>query len=125
MSAEKQEDGKVGPLSEKVEYIFTNPNCGDKRKTHTVREWLESFGLSVEDEFYPSWSRTMLELSSFAREMEMKTPASLMDMLWKSFHVALYLDYDIEKDFYPQYLANVEKLTQLLGPLKQSMGEQE
>lgn len=46
-----------------------------------------------------------------------------MELLWKSFHVALYLDYDIEKDFYPQYLANVEKLNHLLEPLKKSMEE--
>ena len=125
MSAEKQEDGNIGEVSEKIGYVFTDPHCGDKRKTHTVREWLASFGLSVEDEFYPSWTKTLLELSSFAREREKKTPESLMELLWKSFHVALYLDYDIEKDFYPQYLANVEKLNHLLEPLKKSMEEQE
>lgn len=125
MSAEKEVDGKVGSLSNKIEYIFTNPDCGDKSKTHTVREWLESFGLSVDDAFYLDWSKTMLELSTFAREMEKKTSERLMELLWKSYHVALYLDYDIEKDFYPQYLHNVEKLNQLLEPLKQSVEDTE
>ena len=67
----------------------------------------------------------MLELSTFAREMEKKTSERLMELVWKSYHVALYLDYDIEKDFYPQYLHNVEKLNQLLEPLKQSVEDTE
>ena len=111
-----------GSTTQSLGYIFIDPHCGDKKKTHTVREWLNSFGLPVEDEFYLSWTRLLLELSLFIREFEKHATQSKIELLWKNIHIVLYLDYDTEKDFYPQYLANAERTRQLIATLKTIMG---
>lgn len=42
----KSANAKIG----EIQYIFTNPGCGDDAETHTVREWLSEFGIPVEDD---------------------------------------------------------------------------
>lgn len=33
--------------SDEISYMFTNPNCGDKREIHTVRGWLANRRLKL------------------------------------------------------------------------------
>ena len=49
-----------------IQYIFTNPGCGDNAETHTVREWLGEFGMSLEDEFFVKWQQAVVELGQFS-----------------------------------------------------------
>ena len=92
--------------AENIEYIFMAPGCGDKTETHTVREWLRDFGISDKDEFFLKWQKTILDLSEIFRAAEKKTDTSRMVFAWNLTFIALYLNYETEKDFLPQFEEN-------------------
>ena len=55
------------------------------------------------------------------REIEEKTkgfPKGL-ELLWNGMFASLYIDYDTQKEFYPQYEANMKKIFGLLDKLQQ------
>lgn len=62
-----------------TEYIFTNPGCGDDSETHTVREWLNEFGISIDDPFFSKWNNTIMKLGSIFRKAEGKIKDELME----------------------------------------------
>lgn len=91
-------------------YIFQNPGCGDETETHTVREWLGSFGMSVEDEFFIEWQKVVTELCLIFRKVEKMLSPNTMMMVWQSAYVGLYLHYDMNMDFMPQFTENAKKV---------------
>lgn len=104
-----------------IQYIFQNPDCGDKRKVHTVREWLKDFDLSTEDEFFIKWHQTVASLSQFIHEFESKLGVKTLDDLENVFLVVLYLDYQLTEDFYPQFTHNANTLIEKLEALKKEL----
>lgn len=107
------------PLSEKItadqiQYIFTNPGCGDDAETHTVREWLDAFGISIEDDYFMKWQQTLLELSNIFRDAEKVTSERVMELSWTATYAGLYLNYDMEQDFLPQFEENAQELLALI-----------
>lgn len=96
--------------AENIEYIFTAPDCGDETETHTVREWLRDFGISDEDEFFLKWQKTILDLSGIFRAAEKKTDSNRMIFVWNLTFAALYLNYEMEKDFLPQFDENAKRI---------------
>ena len=94
--------------AENIEYIFTDPGGGDETETHTVREWLRDFGISDKDEFFLKWQKTILDLSEIFRAAEKKTDTSRMVFVWNLTFIALYLNYETEKDFWPQFEENAK-----------------
>ena len=97
-----------------IEYIFNDPGCGDNSETHTVREWLNEFGISIDDKFFLKWSNIIRELGAVFRKAEGKVKDSLMENVWTLTFVKLYLAYDMEKDFLPQFEENSEDLLALM-----------
>lgn len=99
-----------------VQYIFNTPDCRgrDGTETHTVREWLESFGIPVEDKFFLKWHRIVMEMGSVFREIEKKVSDETMEMLWTAVFVGLYLHYQTELDFMNQFEENAQKFIALL-----------
>lgn len=55
---------------EDIIFLFTGTNCGDGSESHTVREWMEAFGIPVEDDFFIKWQNIVMELSETFRKME-------------------------------------------------------
>ena len=100
--------------AEDTQFIFTAPGCGDDAETHTVREWLSAFGIPLEDEYFVKWQQTIMELSSLFREMEKSLQAKTMDLAWTAVFVGLYLNYNMAKEFLPQFEENVQKLLGLM-----------
>lgn len=96
--------------TEDILYIFQHPGCGDERETHTVREWLGSFGMSVEDEFFIEWQKVVAELCLIFRKVEKMLSPNTMMMVWQSAYVGLYLHYDMSADFLPQFTENAKKV---------------
>ncbi len=94
----------------KLEYFFTDPGCGDNAETHTLKEWFHDFGLSLEDDYFIRWALFQMELHDFLADMEKHVDESLMKTLWNSVFIQLYLDYDIKKEFLPQFDAHVDKI---------------
>lgn len=65
----------------------------------------------------------MIRLSITFRGMEKKTDEELMSLMWSATFVVLYLHYDMEKPFLPQFEENAEKILTLV--LMASETEQE
>ena len=99
-----------------VQYIFNKPECrgSDGTKTQTVREWLEAFGIPVDDEFFILWQRSITKLGSAFRKIEKKISQETMLMLWNAAFVGLYLHYQTELDFMSQFEENAQNFTTML-----------
>ena len=107
--AEKEE---LPPM--KVEYIINPIDCGDFSETHTVKEWLESFGIPLEDEYFLKWKKTISMLSPRIQKLEKKLDDNLMDKIISVMYIKLYLDYDLGIDFYPQFVKNADGCVEML-----------
>lgn len=106
--------GKEQVSTKNIEYIFNGEHCGNA-ETHTVREWFKSFGIPIEDEFFVEWQNTICELYEIIHVAEKKFKSeSTMNVLWSSIYAAIYLNYNIEQDFMPQFLKNRNELFAVL-----------
>lgn len=97
------------PQSSEIQYVFTNPDCGDASETHTVREWLGEFGVPLDDTFFIAWNQLIAELGNIFRKGEKVLSEEIMDTVWTFAFVKLYLDYDTNKDFTPQFEENASQ----------------
>lgn len=95
-------------------FIFNGADCGDDTESHTVREWLTEFGIPVNDEFFIKWQNLVMELGETFRKMETKVGPETMMMAWQAAYVGLYLHYDTEKDFLPQFEENAAKYLEIM-----------
>ncbi|MCB6416601.1 YkgJ family cysteine cluster protein [Faecalimonas umbilicata] len=100
-----------GPL---IEYFFSDPGCGNNSETHTVREWLDSFGMKPDDSFFAEWSHLQLELSMKLTEAEKQVNKKSMSQLWQLVRIYLYFKYDTDQEFYPQFQENKQYLLTLM-----------
>ena len=109
---EDAEKDELPPM--KVEYIINPIDCGDFSETHTVKEWLESFGIPLEDEYFLKWQKTISMLSPRIQKLEKKLDDNLMDKIISVMYIKLYLDYDLGIDFYPQFVKNADGCVEML-----------
>lgn len=117
------ENGSISSLAAKdIRFFLTDPGCGDDSETHTVREWLSEFGLPVEDEFFIEWQKCLLELSTRLRRLEQQAHAD-MGPIWSLTGSILYLMYDMEKPFEPQFHAHADELCQMIRELSGEGGK--
>lgn len=117
------EKGNIHALTAKdIRYFLTNSGCGDDSETHTVREWLGEFGFPVEDEFFIEWQKCLLELSTRLRRLEQQSHAD-MGPIWSLTGSVLYLMYDMEKPFEPQFRAHADELCQMIRELSGEGGK--
>ena len=112
------EDDENTPKNIRPKYFVQPVPCGTKERTQTVREWLEKFGLPVEDEFYGCWNDTLSFLSGFFREVEANnlTPET-MNLFWGATMQALYIDYDPKAELLPQFCDNSAKLKDIFSTI--------
>ena len=97
-----------------IQFIFTAPGCGDDSETHTVREWLDEFGIPVADEFFVKWQQTIIELGTLLRKAEKSFSEKTLELVWTAVFVALYMAYDTGREFLPQFEQNKEDILSLL-----------
>ena len=109
---EDAEKDELPPM--KVEYIINPIDCGDFSETHTVKDWLESFGIPLEDEYFLKWQKTISMLSPRIQKLEKKIDDNLMDKIISVMYIKLYLDYDLGIDFYPQFVKNADGCVEML-----------
>lgn len=112
-------DGSFGGAAKKgIEYILTDPECGDASETHTVREWLGSFGIDLADAFFLEWSQILTDSVPILQKLEKDFIKPVMNHLWNAVFLTLYLNYDTEQDFHPQFQKNVTVIKDLLRKLQ-------
>ena len=92
----------------KIQYLFSDPHCGDASEEHTVRQWLEDFGLPLQDEFFLNWQQTVLTLGDSIRKLEEDHVPFFMITVWDVIFTALYLNYQEDEDFGAQFQKNAE-----------------
>lgn len=92
----------------RLQYIFCSPGCGDGSETHTVRSWLESFGIPAWDEFYFRWQQAILDMSHLFRNLEKNAGPETMNTAWTAAFAGLYLHYDTAAEFMPQFEKNAQ-----------------
>jgi Fe-S-cluster containining protein len=105
------ENGAGKPETYKATYFFQPDTCGNRDHIHTVRSWLEEFGIPAEDEFFSLWTELTIELGEMFNNLEAAgVPESLMKHFWGAVYSAVYVSYDANKDLIPQFRENAAKL---------------
>ena len=107
-------DGEPDLNKGEIRYIFNPPHCGSEGETYTVREWLGNFGILPDDPFFLSWSKTVAQLSVELHRIVRNVPEEMMQAVWYAVYTLLYLDYNTEEEFLPQFEENTAKLVELL-----------
>lgn len=113
----KLEVGKTDPDAiehARIQYIMNPIECGDSSEEHTVREWVESFGIPVRDSDFLAWQKVLFAVRRRTVELEKMLPDSSMELVWSITYQALYLDYDIKQSFQEQFQKNTERLIDAL-----------
>lgn len=113
--AGNMKEGLKNISQDQVQYLFTKPECGDESETHTVREWLESFGIPVPDEFFLAWQQTVLDMGNIFRTVEKGMSQNIMEQIWNLVFAGVYLSYDLEKEFFHQFEDNTKKFFELMN----------
>jgi len=92
-------------------FIMMPVTCGSISRKHTVRSWLEKFGIPTVDEFFESWTDLLIYLCQFTAKLGgMGISEELMMTIWQLIGFLLYGHYDTTKEFMPQYEENVSAL---------------
>lgn len=102
-----------------IAYINQNPRCGDGRRTHTVREWLETSNVPVEDEFFVKWHSAIAKVGGIIHAVEKKADEETMNKFFNTFFMLVYLAYDFKEDFKIQFERNLELGLELTRRLKE------
>lgn len=97
--------------SENIVHYIMSAQCGSLKKVHTVREWLNSFGIPADDEFFYLWTGVQIALGDVIRTLEEKNVSTnLLQPLWNVMYAKFYIDYDTKQEFFPQFERNAGKL---------------
>ena len=100
-----------------IQYIINPITCGDGAEEHTVREWVESFGIPIHDSDFIAWQKALFATRQHIVELEKILPDKSMELIWSITYQALYLDYNIQKDFREQFQKNSDRLIDALEHL--------
>lgn len=117
IASSKNDFGKKELDCGEVKYLLQPIECGDKSETHTVREWLGDFDISLEDTAFVRWNQAISAISMKLKELEMQLGMKAMMSLWITVRIALYEDYTFTKEFLPQFDANVAAITELVDDI--------
>ena len=66
------------------------------------------YGIPENDEFYLKWTNTVETLTASLSKLEKYLKTDTMEKLWTFVYFFLYLNYDAEKEFMPQFIKNSE-----------------
>ncbi len=118
---ENSDGNKPDIANAEIQFIINAHECGTD-ETHTVREWFADFGIPLDDPFFRKWHQTLGEAGSIIRRAEGKAPDSTLEVMWNLIYALLYVHYDIEQDFMPQFEKNAEDLLMVLRCAPTEMG---
>lgn len=101
----------------RIQYIINPIECGDRSEEHTVREWVESFGIPIHDNDFIAWQKALFTVRQKIVELEKMLPDKSMELVWSITYQALYLNYDIQEGFREQFQKNSDRLIDALEHL--------
>ena len=106
----------------KPQFIINKVCCGDDSEKHTVRNWLESFGIPIEDLYYIRWQRIAMLASRVIKSAERSWTPHGMNMLLTLVFNTLYLGCDMDQKFEPQFEERTEELRSILAKIDPGTG---
>ena len=104
------------------QFILNKVECGDNPQEHTVRDWLDSFGIPVVDQYYIRWQRIAMHASRVIKSVEDSWTTRGINILLTLVFNVLYLGYDMKKEFEPQFTERAEELRGILSKIESGMG---
>ena len=104
-----------------IDYLFDPPGCGDQSETHTVREWLGSFHIPVDDPFFLEWQQGAKFLCESFRELEQASEIATAVLVRPMVYQRLYLDYFLRGEFLPQFRKNMEAVRHFVAGLREKV----
>ena len=110
-------------LNSQIQYIINPITCGDKSETHTVRSWLTDFGIDVQDAYFLKWHSLISEVCLFIRKVEGKISEKLLNTIWTTIYICLYLNYDPGEEFMPQFEKNAEEILNAVRNTVKKLGD--
>ena len=118
--------GDIGPGEEitrekfEVRYILNDIDCGSAKRVNTIRDWLARFGIPEKDEFFLRWTEVTAQMGQMVRSLEARNCSEeFMNFIWGNIFGLLYMDYDTQQEFMPQFEENVSKLRRGYEVIKQ------
>lgn len=119
--AVKEEPGEGKEPEYTAGYILQPADCGSITRTNTVRQWLEKFGIPVDDEFYSEWNGALTHISKVMRKLEETVPAKVLMPLQNALAALIYVQYDTGEDFLSQFIRNAGTAKNLADEMKRRM----
>jgi Fe-S-cluster containining protein len=91
--------------------------CGNQTQTHTVREWLSMFDMIEDEPITILWHQKIGELSEMLCRIYKNLDFN-HDAINSMLFINLYLRYDLEQDFLPQFEANCDEALRLVKEIE-------
>lgn len=98
----------------RIVYFTQGETCGKGHVTHTLREWLDTFGLEYQDEDAIRWFQLTGNLAKTMHRVEAMLDKTLLAAIRMAMLHCFYLDYDYAQPFTPQFKRNEKLLRQFL-----------
>ncbi len=106
----------------KVGYVFSGDSGCRKGHSYTVREWLETNGMSSNDEIFLVWSSMIDQAGKLVREIKKHNiDEETISLLHALLLFYMYDAYNTNEDFLPQLKQLNEELTNFLKELLQEV----
>ena len=94
-------------LEKRFIYFMQKVSCGSREQTHTLKEWLDFFGIRETEETQEIYSNI---LKVFSEKIYALKNKDKIEFFQKLFLQVLYIDYKIDEDYKPQLLKNIKLL---------------
>lgn len=107
-----------------VPYIFKTLFSKEKIEFSDMCE-TKAVSIPIEDEYFIQWHKTISILSPLIQKAITKIRVDSMNQILNIIFVKLYMDYDLEQDFFPQFIANRDMMIKMLNDLPIHGGEQD
>ena len=98
--------GRAASPDGTMKYFIQDVNCGANRKPVKVKDWIDFFHLKESEEPSEIWSRTLVRLYLGKRKYKIKQNSE--EMLNTEIYENLYLKYNTDEEFLPQFERNIE-----------------
>ena len=106
-----------GYANGKIQYFAQPQTCGKTKANQTVGEWLEKNHVTKENEkFTEKWYELLIKLGTYLHSVNFTVKE--LEGFQTSMMVLLYLCYDLEKDFYSQFLERIEVIEKIMDEIK-------
>jgi len=102
-----------------IRFLINENHCGG-RQYNKVRRWLESFGIEPNDQVYLLWAKTATRLGDFIKNLEnseKRMPEAGFDAIWAIAYELLYMRYETDQEFQPQFEANIAEMWRIIDEM--------